>query len=217
MTFYLCVGFIVLAIVAVDFGLACRDAVRHGRLWWAVGSGDVVGSIGDVVVGLVVGAVTAIVVLRGRFSERLFLDDVWDRFQHSRAARILVVCGAAVLGGLVLRLLRTSWKKFESITIPRRSVITLWTCLVAAVLLPLFFIQCRFGSYPNGEPPPPAWFGLVGHGHPTVPVTWIGPRQFSTRYHGLVALMGGILAPTVLLAVGVVSLVRGFRDAKGTG
>jgi hypothetical protein len=215
---YMCAAFIVLAILAVDYVLASRDAVRQGKTSWTFWSKDSAGTIADIVIGLIFGLFTLIVVLGIRFSDRIFLDPFWERFRYSRGAWAFVGCLSGVVGGVAFGRVRTFSRTLDYTKPlhPLRSI-QIVTCVTAAVMLQLCLIELGGGSYLSGEPPLRAWFGvIVGEmdGYTKMAhVTWIGPQMLVTRYRDLVCFAGGILAPAVLLCAAVFSLVRGFRDA----
>ncbi|HIJ74539.1 MAG TPA: hypothetical protein HPP83_10605 [Candidatus Hydrogenedentes bacterium] len=230
MPLYLSMGIIAVSIVAMDIAWACRRVEEHGgascRFWYIV----VVGSIADIVVGLTIGALTAIVILRGKFASDLYLDVIWVSLRHSRNAVIVVVCAVAVLGGVLWRRLL-----IQGMKMPRRFVLGLLVCLPAAILLHLCFVERGSGVYRNGGPPGEAWFGVIGEKYPfSVPENlsgqayeqyllrtagfktgelvahciWFGPRFPSVKRNDLLCFAGGIIVPAVLLGTAVLSLAR---------
>lgn len=224
---YMCAAFIVLAILAVDYVLASRDAVRQGKTLWTFWSKDSAGTIADIVIGLIFGGVTVVVVSLIRFSDRIFLDPFWESVRRSRGVWAFVGCTSGVVGGVVFGRLRTFWRTLEYMKpLSPLRIILIVTCVVAAIMLHRCLTEWGSGLCVDAEPPLSAWFGVVAGEMRLMPAQmpgssvrygapmyWIGPRQFATRYRDIVCFAGGMLAPVVLLGAAVFSLARGFRNA----
>jgi uncharacterized membrane protein YeaQ/YmgE (transglycosylase-associated protein family) len=228
---YMCAAFIVLAILAVDYVLASRDAVRQGKTSWTFWSKDSAGTIADIVIGLIFGGVTVVVVSLIRFSDRIFLDPFWESVRRSRGVWAFVGCTSGVVGGVVFGRLRTFWRTLEYMKpLSPRWIIQIVTCVVAAIMLHRCLTEWGSGLCVDAEPPLSAWFGVVAGEMRLMPAQmpgssvrygapmyWIGPQMLVTKYRDLVCFVGGMLAPPILLCAAVFSFVRGSRDTRGTG
>jgi len=115
------------------------------------------------------GVFIALVIARGRFSERVPFDALWERSLSALWAHVphpllglpLVAVGAAVLGAALFRWLRSLWRKAQAPPRPRLYAL-LALCACSALLLHVAFVEWDSGLYQNGATPAQAWFGVVG-------------------------------------------------------